>query len=183
MEQGNWVKRMIGSFMVLVAILISGGWICMVKSKIDQLPVPKEIVLPNFKGRILPLREITPGTFTINKPFAEVESWGKDAIMAFAENGSLIIQVWRPDPDTDGVFQYAVKRYPVSWNNNDVFYVGKEVIQKGKTLFVSAKIDKLFVVAASIVVGMIILLFFCGGLGLSFANREAIKRIEIEKQE
>ena len=87
--------------------------------KFENLPKPEDykIDLSYFQGRIYPAKRIEPGTFAIKQfDFEEIKNWGKDAIMTFdfyfkkgGDKEGIILKVWRPDPETNSVFQYSEK--------------------------------------------------------------------------
>jgi len=95
--------------------------------KMYQLPPPDpyEIDVSYFKGRILPAAEVNPGTFTIRKPFEEIN--GENAILTFEKvntdnsegnSEAVKLRAWEPDPVTEGVKWYGEKEIPIPiWQN------------------------------------------------------------------
>ena len=65
------------------------------------MPADDAIDLQDFHGRKYSAEKVKPGTFAIERPFDEALSWGKDALLSYDSNS---IEVWRPDPQTNGVF-------------------------------------------------------------------------------
>lgn len=80
-----------------------------------------KVDLSYFQGRIYPAERIEPGTFAIKQfDFEEIRNWGKDAIMTFgfyykdSNKKGIVFKVWRPDIETDYVFQYSEKIFKTS---------------------------------------------------------------------
>lgn len=104
-----------------------------------KAPVTKEVNVTNltyFTGRILPIDQIKPGTFTVIKPFKDIN--GPDTILAFGArtNGAhqdLVMRVWKPDPQTAGVFQYGERSIQIETLIEWTHYNLKEItLDQGK---------------------------------------------------
>jgi len=126
----RYASIFMGLFLVICAIVIA---VLSIKSNQNfwRLPLSYEISMPQFTGRIKPQSQIHPGTFTVEVDFSETSKWG---LMSYGvgsnavndKNGyaiwssGVVIEAWRPDPKTAGVYEYAVKfipsRFPSDYN-------------------------------------------------------------------
>lgn len=71
-------------------------------------PEPAIVKIPDFNGRVLSADVVRANTFSVARPFASTEEWGKEAIMTYElKTGSIVFTAWRPDPVTPGIFEYA----------------------------------------------------------------------------
>ena len=112
----------------LLAWLLGSGFLYLAASNVWQkvfLPDPFYVDLPEFKGRVLPAEKVKPGTFTVMESFESIKHWGDDGILSYGTPNNkddgfashhwrqLKLIAWRPDPKTQGVFQYAEKTFPL----------------------------------------------------------------------
>ena len=90
-------------------------------------PPSIQVSLGNFGGRILSSQEVHKGTFSIERPFEQVYSWGQDAIISYENDfDAVIIHAWRPDLKTPGVFEHSQTSIACEWNMR--YIVGKIVV-------------------------------------------------------
>lgn len=76
-------------------------------------PSIQEVEIGRIPGRTFIKHEVTPGTFKIEVPWEETESWGDNAISSVKFDKAIagfIIDSWRPDQFTEGVFEHSSKR-------------------------------------------------------------------------
>lgn len=119
---------------VLVALL-SGPSATGLFYMIDIEGPPSTIFLPVIPGRIVPEHEISPGTFSISRPFSEVAQWGRDSIATVdVSEGKVRLRVWRPDLETTGVFQYSETLLPVKYRRDWLWSRTARVELQGNTV-------------------------------------------------
>lgn len=105
---------------------------------------PEEITfkLPKFQGRIFGPGQVYSRTFSIEREFKDTGSWGKDSILYCRPFGrAVIMEAWRPDPLTVGVFEHAeewryfdvpfyhvVKGVKINGSESVTVFVGKDIL-------------------------------------------------------
>lgn len=131
------------SFIVLAVIGLSFSIII----KLSAPPILYTINLSEFSGRVLPAKEVQPGTFLIKRQFGEVKQWGKDAILTVEklyDIDGVVLKAWRPDPITFGLFQYAEKDSVFSL---PAYYGLKKIALEDKNLKILATVSKARLIA------------------------------------
>jgi hypothetical protein len=155
-------KKLIGIILIVVGL---GFMVLMsntIRKEVIMPPQPYQIDLSEFSGRILSGNNVHPGTFTISRPFEEIEKWNEKAVLTFepfipyskGRDEVVKIQIWEPDSVTSGVFLYAEKEFPLPWiSEHRPFYGVGEIINKDKVLYVMPRLQEwLIIFVASIAV-------------------------------
>lgn len=118
-----WLASLICVFVLKLFLEISKRYCANMRA---YMPKPMVIALPNFKGRILSGVDCGRGVVVINLAFCETVSWGSDAILVPKIDSGIwgdisrrrvVLEAYRPDPITPGLFQCVSERYkrPEDW--------------------------------------------------------------------
>ncbi len=167
-------KRLVGFILVGIAVILMAFVFRGVNNQLARpAPKPYEISFSGFPGRILSEYEVHSGTFTIKKSFEE--TWSRDAIMVFGLLGDskIRVKIWKPDPITLNVFQYAEKEFSPPGEGWNLYYIAK-IIENNKILYampVFAMTD--FIIAISLFSFVIVAVF--GGSGYYFIKSSRAK--------
>ena len=169
------LKRLVGFILIGIMVILMALVFRGVNNQLARpAPKPYEISFSGFPGRILSEYEVHPGTFTIKKSFEE--TWSRDAIMVFGLLGEskIRVKIWRPDPITLNVFQYAEKEFFPSGERWNLYHIDK-IIENNKILYaMPAFLMTDFVIAISLFSFAIVALF--GGSGYWFIKSSRVKR-------
>jgi hypothetical protein len=71
-----------------------------------------------FSGTTYESSQVQPGTFAILRPWEEVKTWGKEAILSYDFNNGFRCIAWMPNEKTPGTFLKSSWSWDISgkWN-------------------------------------------------------------------